>query len=113
MGVNYRAKFGIGYKINKDYYLTSEFQKVLQETDFYDISEFFDSIVGKSNGICYIEEIDNCYEEETDFFVFMKNPFKDNKVKFETKKVEFINFINSNGIVTVDNFDIHGDLYVS
>lgn len=108
MGVDYDAKYGIGYEICPNHDNECDYE-------YFDIESYLDDIVNKYSDILkltYFQTGEGDYTGDTnEYYLCVKNPFKDGydltKIKNKLDKI-----IRDEGLETVGKFGLVGGLHV-
>lgn len=104
MGVDYNANFGIGYKV-----VDARTEEQIEEVEFL---YYLEEELEKTDYWCF-ETGDGWYTgNENEFFVVLKEPFK-NGVDLTEDKMLLGRKLKSLDVEIDGDFDLHGDIFLS
>jgi hypothetical protein len=111
MGIDYRANFGLGYKIESP--INESDENTHRHTPDGVIDNMFDfSRYVRSSSKYLLLETGCAYDDNTDWYVFIKNPF-DCGLDLTKEVEELTEYCKNMGFKTVGQFDCHGGLRIS
>jgi hypothetical protein len=99
MGVDYRSRFGIGYKIS---------EKVFEDDTYMD--QYLDDLC--KDKYTYFETGEGSYTgNSNEWYVVLKNPFE-KTLDLSEQKDTLYNFLTDNNIEIIGDFGLQGGLHV-
>lgn len=106
MGVDYSARFGLGFKVN--------FKEDIVNEEYGEVEDEFEYLQWLAEGTDFrtFEIGEGSYTgEQNDMYVVLKDPF-DKRDGLYTKELELKTFLDKNGICYEGEFDVVGGLHI-